>query len=426
MSSRRMHPNPSRMMVENIKVQNFKSFKDVNVPLRDFNVLIGANASGKSNFTEIFNFLKHLTTSGLDDAISLQGGREYLQNFNNSTNRNLVFEITLGPARRRVEFFGDATAPYKLYISKAIYRFTIKFTEQMEFKIIEDVWILHLDVCVRRDANQYEKQSSGQVIVTNEDGNLALDANLPEYVKIDIGDTIHFLSKKLRPNSLLIENGVVTRIVLDGIADIFFNTEVYDFDPKLAKRATSIKETAKLKNDGSNLAVALKKIIEYDENQRQFTNMLVNLLPYVDSTSTKKFVDRSILFTIKERYFEDQSLPSTLVSDGTVNVVGLILALYFQFSQLTIIEEPERNIHPSLMSQIVASMEVASDKRQVIVTTHNPEIIRYTNINNILTVRRDDHGNSEIVRPCDQEDVKDFLENDMDIKELYVQNLLGD
>lgn len=71
-------------------------------------------------------------------------------------------------------------------------------------------------------------------------------------------------------------------------------------------------------------------------------------------------------------------------------------------------------------------MNEASRQRQVIVTTHNPEIIRYTDINNILTVRRDDYGNSEIVRPGDQEDVKDFLKNDMDIEELYVQNLLGD
>ena len=425
MSLRRMRRQKPRMLVENVKVQNFKSFKDINVQLRDFNVLIGANASGKSNFTEIFNFLKHLATSGLDDAISLQGGLEYLQNFNNRSEQNLFFEITLGSTAHEIEFFVDVTAPYKLYISKAIYRFKIKFTGQMEFKIIEDVWLLHLDVCRCSDANQYEKQSDGQATVTNVDDKLKLDIDLPDYVQINT-DAANFLVRKIKPNSLLIENVLVARIVLDGIADIFFDTEVYDFDPKLAKRAIPIKETGKLKNDGSNLTTALKKVIEYDEGQRQFTNLLVNLLPFVDSISTKKFVDRSILFTIKERYFKEQSLPSTLVSDGTVNIVGLILALYFQFSQLTIIEEPERNIHPSLISQIVANMKEASHKRQVIVTTHNPEIIQYADRDSILTIRRDDDGNSEVVRPNDQEDVKNFLENDMDIKELYVQNLLGD
>ena len=161
MSLRRMHPRRSRMFVENVKVQNFKSFKDVNVSLNDFNVLIGANASGKSNFTEIFNFLKHLVTSGLDDAISLQGGLEYLRNFNNSPDQNLVFEITLRSTTPQIEFL-EVTAPHELYVSKAIYCFKIKFTGQMEFKIVEDVWTLYLDVYVRKDANQYEKQSTGQ------------------------------------------------------------------------------------------------------------------------------------------------------------------------------------------------------------------------------------------------------------------------
>lgn len=422
-----MYQRRSKIYVENIKVQNFKSFKNVNVSLNNFNVLIGANASGKSNFTEIFNFLKHLATSGLDDAISLQGGLEYLQNFNKDPDQNLAFEITLrGSTARQIEFFEDVTTPHKLYVSKAIYRFKIKFTKRMKFKIVEDAWVLYLDVCVRDITKHYKKQSTSQVIVTNKNNMLKLDMDLPKDVEINNDTARYILTKKLKPNSLLIENPIVTRIVLDGIADIFFETEVYDFAPKLAKRAIPIKETVKLKNDGSNLTTTLKKIIEDGEDRRQFTNLITNLLPYVDSISTRKFVDRSILFTIKERYFKDQSLPSILVSDGTVNIVGLILALYFQFSQLTIIEEPERNIHPSLMSHVVENMNEASCKRQVIVTTHNPEIIRYTDINNILTVKRDDDGNSEIVKPGDQEDVKDFLANDMDIEELYVQNLLGD
>lgn len=426
MSLRHMRRRPPQMFVENIKVKNFKSFKDVDVSLNNFNVLIGANASGKSNFTEIFNFLKHLATSGLDDAISLQGGLEYLQNFNMDSDQNLVFKITLrGTAKYPIELFEDVSPQHKFNVAKAIYHFEIKFTKQMEFKIIKDNLVLDL-VYAPDTPKRSKKQSTSRVSITNENNMLKLDADLPKDVKISDDFTRYVLTKKLRPNSLLIENTILTRIVLDGITDIFFNTEVYDFDPKLAKRAIPIKETVKLKNDGSNIFSTLKKVLENDEYQRRFTNLITNLLPYVDSVSTKKIIGRTVSFTIKERYFEEQSLPSTLVSDGTVNIVGLILASYFQFSQLTIIEGLERNIHPSLISQVVENMNESSRQRQVIVTTHSPEIIRYTDINNILTVRRDDDGNSEIVRPGDQKDVKDFLKNDMDIEELYVQNLLGD
>ena len=42
--------------ITNIKVKNFKNFKDLEVNLNNFNILVGSNASGKSNFNYIKNF----------------------------------------------------------------------------------------------------------------------------------------------------------------------------------------------------------------------------------------------------------------------------------------------------------------------------------------------------------------------------------
>ncbi len=48
------------MAIKRIRVRNFKSFKDLEVELGKFNLLIGANASGKSNFIRIFEFLRDI------------------------------------------------------------------------------------------------------------------------------------------------------------------------------------------------------------------------------------------------------------------------------------------------------------------------------------------------------------------------------
>ena len=48
----------SSISLERIKVQNFKSFKSLDIPLDKFNVVIGANASGKSNFAQVFQVPK--------------------------------------------------------------------------------------------------------------------------------------------------------------------------------------------------------------------------------------------------------------------------------------------------------------------------------------------------------------------------------
>src|SRR5208283_1142236 len=83
------------MAIKTIRVKNFKSFKDVEVHLGNFNVLIGANASGKSNFIRIIEFLRDTQRHGLENAISLQGGPEYLTNLNIGPHENLFVEVVV-------------------------------------------------------------------------------------------------------------------------------------------------------------------------------------------------------------------------------------------------------------------------------------------------------------------------------------------
>ncbi|MBC8521401.1 MAG: AAA family ATPase, partial [Methanomicrobia archaeon] len=80
------------MQIKTIKVSNFKSFEEVNVDLGGFNVLIGANASGKSNFINVLQFLKDIAENGLDNAISMQGA-DYIQNINIGASKNLSVEL---------------------------------------------------------------------------------------------------------------------------------------------------------------------------------------------------------------------------------------------------------------------------------------------------------------------------------------------
>jgi len=63
-------------------------------------------------------------------------------------------------------------------------------------------------------------------------------------------------------------------------------------------------------------------------------------------------------------------------------------------------------------------------KKQIFITTHNPMFIRYGDIKDILLVSRNDKGYSEISKPIDKEEVKIFLNNNLGIDELFVNNLL--
>jgi len=62
-------------------------------------------------------------------------------------------------------------------------------------------------------------------------------------------------------------------------------------------------------------------------------------------------------------------------------------------------DEPEKNIYPCHFSKIVAMLKEVSDDKQIIVTTHHSEIVKYTAYENILFILRDQEGASKI---CNQ------------------------
>ena len=55
--------------------------------------------------------------------------------------------------------------------------------------------------------------------------------------------------------------------------------------------------------------------------------------------------------------------------------------------------------------------------RQVIVTTHNAELLRHASLEDILLVTRNSDGNSEVTRPADSEVVRQFLQNELGVED---------
>jgi predicted ATPase len=69
-------------------------------------------------------------------------------------------------------------------------------------------------------------------------------------------------------------------------------------------------------------------------------------------------------------------------------------------------------------------MREASQRKQLIVTTHNPEVVKNADIADVHFVSRDREGFSTITKPADRDDVKGFLQNEIGLEELFVHNLL--
>ena len=147
-------------------------------------------------------------------------------------------------------------------------------------------------------------------------------------------------------------------------------------------------------------------------------------MPFVDDINVENNVNKSVFFKVKESYNKGE-FPSYMLSDGTVNILAVIVALYFQDdNDIIVLEEPERNIHPKLLSSLVKILSDVSNKTQIFVTTHNPFIIKEANLNDVILVSRNDKGISKVSKPINDGRIKMFLENDLGIEDLFVDGIL--
>ena len=82
-------------MISSIHIEGFKSIREMTLPLRPINILIGANGAGKSNFISFFKLLNNLYEKRLEN-YSLRKETENLLYFGSKTTQHIYFKITFG------------------------------------------------------------------------------------------------------------------------------------------------------------------------------------------------------------------------------------------------------------------------------------------------------------------------------------------
>ena len=83
------------MQFSRIQLENWRNFSTVDVQLQNRAFLVGANASGKSNFLDVFRFLRDLVNpgGGFQEAVSRRGGVSAIRNLGARRNTNVAIEV---------------------------------------------------------------------------------------------------------------------------------------------------------------------------------------------------------------------------------------------------------------------------------------------------------------------------------------------
>ena len=406
--------NKSNFYIGKLKVHNFKSFQDLEVDLDRFNVIIGKNASGKTIFKNIFSFLIDAIYGGLLSAISIQGGQEQLLNFN-SKDKSLSFEIHfLSDVPESIKAIEEISSQFKT--TKIVYEFCIEFTQDMDYNITRDCLIVYLD------SPDDLSKSNNTFTISRIDGKVTFKNNISNELKSNNAkqpEIFKYFNPKEK--NLLLEEHLLYKI-LPNWHDFLYSMATYDLDPKILKSPTIISKFSVLSDDGSNLSYILDHIKHNEKEKRRLLNHIQDLLPFLETFYTKHR-DGKVEFSIKE-FSSDKVIPAPFISDGTVNIIGLLICMFFDESSLSVIEEPERNIHPGLLNNMTDLIDITSDLKQIIITTHSTNMIEYIDIEKTLLINKDDQGNSNLIKLTDHELVKQFKDT-RSIRELLEEDLLS-
>jgi len=356
-------------MLKRVKIQGYKSLVDVEVTLQPLTVLLGPNASGKSNFLDALQLLSGIATSeNLKDAFSPPYRGTPLESF------------FFGPDGIK-GLLSQEKASFSIEVDVELSQSVVD-TVNRQFQVAESIKTtgeendIDSDLKVRLDSEKYLNYlieieifpRTGILQVANEKLTVSKVGGQPIY---------GLASSEPRDSSLLSKSPLFARFPqLAAMREELANWFFFYLEPRERMRIpTSVKEVRHIGLMGEELAAFLNTLHTLNEPQfRAVEKALHMIIPSITG------IDVSVnnYGEVELRLMQGQTpIPARVLSEGTLRILGLLaLGGAKEPSSLLGFEEPENGVHPDRLDLITLLLKtLASNDTQVIVTTHSPTLL---------------------------------------------------
>lgn len=323
------------MQISHIELQNWKNFRHCSVDVASRCFIVGANASGKSNFLDALRFLHDVAKQGggLQTAVSSRGGLTKIRCLSARRVTDISIKVTL----RNDEEGRDRWR----------YALTIKgqgggVVDSSAVIVCESVY-----------------DCDNEVYVLNRNGKDKLEDK--ETLKVT-----HL-------------EQAVTNTKFREILECFREMEYLNIVPQLV-REPGLSKSITEDYYGRDLLVRLAKLNENTRASylRQINDVMVRVVPKLKELSFSKDANGTPHLEAKFEHWRAQGARQneSVFSDGTLRLIGFLFALT-DGSGIVLLEEPENNLHTAVVEQLpefIARIR-RHKNRQVFATTHSFEIL---------------------------------------------------
>ncbi len=339
--------------IKRVILKNYKSIAACDVQLQPLTFLVGRNGSGKSNFLDALRFVADALNYSLEHAIRDRGGIDDVRRRSRGhpNHFSIGFEFTLP---------NHGNGGYTISIGA---RPRGGYAVQSETCILQNEYfdINNKDSVVTTTVKAAPAAVPDRLYLVNASG-------LPEF----------------RP-----------------VYDAFSQMGFHNFNPDKIRDLQAPDPRDVLACDGSNITSVLNQLSP--SVKEDIEEYLALVVPGVHSVDVEKFGPKETL-EFRQDMAGDKHRWRFLannMSDGTLRVLGILVALY-QCVPLVGIEEPETALHPAASGVLLDGLRDAAHKRQIIITSHSPDLLdnKDLDVDSILAVEAQD-GNT-IIAPVDE------------------------
>lgn len=340
------------LAIQSIQLDGFLSFPPGSPPfeLRPLNVLIGPNGGGKSNFIEAFELL---AATPLDFAAALRAG---------GGAGAWPWKGRDGSGRARMEaVLGDGT-PTGRPLRYGVEFGAVRYRAEVFDEVVEDATPDRED----DDASFYYRFGRGDPVINMRDE--AGKRSERRLKKEDLRPDQSVLSQRRSPEAYP---------ELNWLGERFREIRTFrdwTFGPSAPHRRPQPADLpgAPLLPDNRNLALVVNHI-EHEDADR-FTELVRRFLPFVERVSTHVSNGAIDLFLHEDGLTSPVS--SARVSDGTLRLLAILATLLDSSPpSLLCIESPELGLHPDAAGDLGKLLIEATERMQVIVTTHSEMLV---------------------------------------------------
>ncbi len=394
-------------MLRRIRIQNYKSLRDVNVELQPLSVLFGHNAGGKSNFVDALQLLPRVASS-----------RSLTEAFEPSSRGNPLELLPIGPGGIE-QLLGQDAASFRIEADVELSRDTVARvereirelrqagerdqgryrTEARKRQYVRELFLryaIEVEVIPRSGVLRLRDES---LAALRQDGELKRSRNpFLERVKGKLHLRLETPSHPMQ-FEVGIDHAIISRPLYAPHYPHLLATKYelrswrfFDLEPRGPMReASGVKEARDIGPMGEDLAAFLNTLQATNPEQfRAVETGLRQIMPR--ATEFRLAINK--LGEVELAVVEGDSsapIPSRLVSEGTLRVIGLLAAVSsLDHPGLIGLEGPEAGIHPRQI-QLVAEYLMTRARigtTQLVVTTRSPVLLEQIPSERLYVVRR--------------------------------------